>query len=376
MADSIDELYMRQAISLAERGRGLVEPNPMVGCVLVRDGKKLSEGWHQRFGGPHAEIDAIAGAPLGSLVGATAYVSLEPCAHVGKTPPCVNAIRDSGITRVVAAMRDPFPLVNGGGIRKLQEAGVEVEVGILEREAKLLNAPYLKRILTGKPWVIAKWAMSLDGKLATRTGDSRWISSEASRRVVHEIRGRVDGVLVGRGTVEFDDPLLTARPPGPRAPVRIVLDRHASIASRTKLVQTARETPVLVVVGPDAKRDDLKRLEGAGCQIIRSDQPTAAGRLSELLDELSKRGMTNILVEGGAGVLGALLDLEQIDEAHVFVGAQLVGGEKAKTPIGGRGEARIADSVKLVDTQVSTCESDAHIRGKTTWGLKRIGLSP
>src|SRR5262249_36407913 len=198
--DTVDEKWMQRALELAERGRGYVEPNPLVGAVLVRDGLLLGEGWHERYGEAHAEVNALAAAGVMAR-GATLYVTLEPCCHYGKTPPCTDAILRAGVKRVVAAMEDPFTQVAGQGAARLRAAGVPVEVGVCEAEARRLNAPYLKLLRTGRPYVHAKWAMTLDGKIATRTGDSKWISNEASRRIVHELRGRMDAIIVGIGTV-------------------------------------------------------------------------------------------------------------------------------------------------------------------------------
>src|SRR3954451_2333572 len=217
-----DRDWMRQALQLAERGRGVVEPNPLVGAVVVRGGVAVGEGWHQRFGGPHAEVHALAAAGDAAR-GATLYVTLEPCCHYGKTPPCTDAVLRAGIARVVAAMTDPFPQVAGQGVAILRAAGVDVETGTGEAEARRLNAPYLTLLGKGRPYVHAKWAMTLDGKIATAAGDSKWISGDASRRLVHDLRGRMDAIIVGAGTVRADDPLLTARPPEPRTPARIVL---------------------------------------------------------------------------------------------------------------------------------------------------------
>src|SRR5262245_56892479 len=210
MVSAADSHWMLRALDLARRGQGFVEPNPMVGCVIVRDGQVVGEGWHQRFGGEHAEIEALVAAGK-QAAGGTRYVTLEPCCHYGKTPPCTEAIIPAGIKRVVAAMRDPYPKVAGGGVRQLEGAGIAVEVGLHEAEARELNAPYLKLLQAGRPWVIAKWAMTLDGKIATRSGYSQWISSDASRAIAHELRGRVDAILIGRRTAQIDDPLLTAR---------------------------------------------------------------------------------------------------------------------------------------------------------------------
>src|SRR5437899_3135810 len=223
-----DEIWMQRALELAERGRGYVEPNPLVGAVIVRGGEAVGEGWHQRFGEAHAEINALAAAGAAAR-GASLYITLEPCCHHGKTPPCTDAVLRAGIARVVAAMADPFPQVAGKGAELLRQAGVGVEMGLCEEEARRLNAPYLKLLSRGRPYVHAKWAMSLDGKIATRTGDSKWISNEASRRRVHEPRGRMDAIIAGIGTVLADDPLLTARPPGPRTPARIILDSRGRL---------------------------------------------------------------------------------------------------------------------------------------------------
>src|SRR5437764_12544149 len=214
-----DGQWMRRALELAERGRGYVEPNPLVGAVVVRDGRLVGAGWHQRYGQAHAEVNALAAAGEAAR-GATLYVTLEPCCHVGKTPPCTDAVIRAGVARVVAAMSDPFPQVAGRGAELLRQAGLAVEVGPCEAEARRLNAPYLKLLARGRPYVHAKWAMTLDGKIATRSGDSKWISNRASRQVVHDLRGRVDGIVVGAGTALADDPQLTARPPGPRTAVR------------------------------------------------------------------------------------------------------------------------------------------------------------
>ncbi|MCS6853005.1 MAG: bifunctional diaminohydroxyphosphoribosylaminopyrimidine deaminase/5-amino-6-(5-phosphoribosylamino)uracil reductase RibD, partial [Gemmataceae bacterium] len=215
--------WMARALELAERGRGHVEPNPLVGAVVVRDGQIVGEGWHQRYGEAHAEVHALNAAGDAAR-GGTLFVTLEPCAHHGKTPPCTEAVVRAGIRKVVAAMLDPYCEVAGRGVAQLRAAGVEVELGVGEAEARRLNAPYLKLLTTGRPYVHAKWAMTLDGKIATGTGDSKWVSTEASRRRVHELRGRMDAIIVGRGTVRADDPQLTARPAGPRVALRVVLD--------------------------------------------------------------------------------------------------------------------------------------------------------
>jgi diaminohydroxyphosphoribosylaminopyrimidine deaminase/5-amino-6-(5-phosphoribosylamino)uracil reductase len=358
-----DASHMARALELAARGEGAVEPNPMVGCVIVRDGETVGEGFHGRFGGPHAEIEALKVAGP-RAAGADVYVTLEPCCHHGKTPPCSAALIAAGVGRVVIAQRDPFPQVGGQGIAALAQAGVAVEVGLLEAEARALNAPYLKLVTRGRPWIIAKWAMTLDGKLATRRGDSRWISCEASRAVVHRLRGRVDAILIGRRTAELDDPLLTARPPGVRIAARIVLDSAAALSSESQLARTARQVPVIMAASEVASAADRQRLAGAGCEVLVCQGAAHHERLAWLLDELGRRQMTNVLVEGGAGVLGSLLELDEIDEVHAFVAPKLVGGRDAPGPIGGAGLDLLANALPLVDPQIERCGSDAYVHGR------------
>lgn len=343
---AIDAQWMRRALELARRGEGLVEPNPMVGCVIVRDGRVIAEGWHRLFGGPHAERDALAAAgDRADLSGATWYVTLEPCCHVGKTPPCSGAVIAARPQRVVVAMRDPFPLVNGGGIREISAAGIEVSVGVEIEQARVLCAPFLKRLETGRPWVIAKWAMTLDGKIATATGDSRWISGAESRRRVHALRGRVDGIVVGAGTALADDPRLTARPAGPRQAARIVVDRHAQLNLDCQLVRTAKEIPTRVYVGPNAAPERLTQLEKLGVEVFRCNTDDRTEMIGEVLDDCGKRNLTNLLVEGGGTLLGSLHDAGQIDEAHVFICPKLIGGKNAISPIAGEGLPAISKSV-------------------------------
>lgn len=359
----LDRWHMRRALELAAQGRGRVEPNPMVGCVLARGAEVIAEGWHRAFGGPHAEIDALSIAG-DRAAGATAYVTLEPCCHVGKTGPCSEALIAAGVRRVVAAMRDPFPAVSGRGAEQLSAAGVEVELGALEDDARSLNAPYLKLVEAGLPWVIAKWAMTLDGKIATRAGDSRWISGEASRKWVHELRGRVDAIIVGSGTARRDDPLLTARPPGPRRAVRIVVDSQASLPLESRLVQTARDCPVIVAAAASAPQENRRRLAEPGCEVLSLSAATHAERLKELLSELGRRRMTNVLVEGGGRLLGQLVDIGQIDEVHAFIAPRLIGGSDAASPIGGVGAAAIAAGLTLENVAWRQSGDDLHVSGR------------
>jgi len=360
---------MARALELARRGQGAVEPNPLVGCVIAQGERIVGEGWHTRFGGPHAEIEAldVAGS---DAAGATLYVTLEPCCHQGQTPPCTAALIRAAVRRVVVAHQDPFPPVAGRGIAELRRAGVQVELGLLEQEARQLNAPYLKRIRTGRPWILAKWAMTLDGKLATRTGSSQWISGDASRRRVHQLRGRVDAVVVGRRTAEVDDPLLTARPPGPRVATRIVVDSQARLAPGSRLVQTAREVPVLVAVGPAATAAACRCLTDAGCEVWTAAAEDPAQRLLLLLDELGRRRMTNVLVEGGGRLLGSLFDAGEIDEVHVFIAPKLAGGQAAVTAVGGRGVEQMSQARWLQTTIVERLDDDVYLHGRVRLGAQ------
>lgn len=381
--------HMRQAIALALRGEGSVEPNPMVGCVVAHDADVVGLGWHGRFGGPHAEVEALRIAGERAR-GATMYVTLEPCCHQGKTPPCADAIIAAGVAEVVVAVQDPFPKVAGGGLAKLREAGISVTTGTCEAEALAVLAPYLMLTEQARPWVIAKWAMTLDGKIATRTGESRWISSAASRAVVHRLRGRVDGILVGRGTAEADDPQLMARAAEaglisknmpaddatseeapawpPRVATRIILDRQARLSPAAQLVGTASAAPVLVGTGPDAPEARTKALAAAGCEILRLSASESSAQLAELLDELGRRRMTNLLVEGGSEILGAFHDAGLIDEVHAFLAPKLLGGKTAPGPIGGIGLAQMSEVLSVADATWRELDGDLYLRGRISRG--------
>jgi diaminohydroxyphosphoribosylaminopyrimidine deaminase/5-amino-6-(5-phosphoribosylamino)uracil reductase len=290
-------------------------------------------------------------------------VTLEPCCHHGKTPPCTEAILRAGVGKVVAALADPFPQVAGGGLEALRKAGVAVEVGPCESEARLLNAPYFKLLATGRPWIHAKWAMTLDGKIATRTGSSRWISNEASRRVVHSLRGRMDGILVGIGTVLADNPRLTARPPGPRTPLRIILDSQARLPADSLLATTAQQTPTLVAVTAHAPADRRAALQNLGCEVLVLSDEGGKCSLAQLLDELGRRRFTNLLVEGGSALLGAFHDGGFIDEVHVFLAPLLAGGSQARTPLAGQGVDKIAEAGSVTNGLLERIGSDLYFHG-------------
>ncbi len=363
--NSNDELWMRRALDLAEQGRGCVEPNPLVGAVIVRDGKEVGVGWHQKFGGPHAEVHALLQAGTAAR-GGTLYVTLEPCCHHGKTPPCTDALIAAGITRIVAALQDPFPQVAGRSAALLRAAGIAIEFGVAAREAQRQNAPYLKLLATGRPYVHAKWAMSLDGKIASKTGDSKWISNETSRRRVHELRGKMDGILVGIGTALADDPLLTARPPGPRIACRVILDSRARLPATSKLVRTATDVPTLIAVN-SLYQPSARHLSAARCEVLPLP-PDEDGKpdVLKLLDELGRRRWTNVLVEGGSAVLGSLFDRQAVDEIHVFVAPKLIGNDRAKSPVGGVGFEKLLDCHGWRTEAIENLDGDAYLHGIRT----------
>ena len=346
MNDDGPEKWMSLALDLAIRGRGMVEPNPMVGAVLVRDNIVVGVAWHQRFGGLHAEIEALNQAG-DNAIGSTLFVSLEPCSHHGKTPPCANAILNSGISKVFVAMRDPNPLVAGKGIGFLQSNGIEVEVGVGKEKAEFINAPFIKYHLHSKPFVIAKWAMSLDGKIATKSGESKWISNEKCREKVHQLRGLVDAILVGVGTVDLDDPMLNARPEGPRKQIRIVIDPNARINFSSRIVQSAKEYPTIIAVRENIPRELKVRLQDSGCELLELTSNNFAEIVDELLLLLGKKGIQNLLVEGGGKTLGSFFDASQVDEIQVYIAPFVIGGSDAISPVGGVGILEMAQRQKL-----------------------------
>lgn len=364
---SSSKAVMQRALELATRGQGFVEPNPAVGSVVVDDNLNLiGEGYHQKYGGPHAEIHAldIAGAKAN---GATIYITLEPCCHQGKTGPCSQAIIQAGIKKAIIAMRDPAPHVDGGGIAELEQAGIDVEVGLLESDAHKLTRPFVKRVTKGLPWIHAKWAMTLDGKIATKTGDSQWISNERSRELVHQLRGRMDAIMVGLQTAEKDNPLLTARPAGPKTPARIVVDSQARLSNESKLIQSINDAPVIVIAHESAPSINLKRLENAGVEVLQIQSAqgikTAQPDLEKCLLELGHKEMTNILIEGGGSLLGSCFDAQLIDEVHVFIAPKIVGGKRAITPIAGQGLEMIPQFQNVIEHQIQLLDSDIYVNG-------------
>lgn len=377
-----DSQHMTRALANASQGRGYVEPNPMVGCVIADDAGVIAEGFHQRFGDSHAERNALAAvrpedAPR--LASATLYVTLEPCCHHGKTPPCTDVVIQSGIRRIVVGMQDPFIQVAGRGIKILQDAGVDVVIATDDAPARKLNAAYLKRVEQGLPWVMAKWAMSLDGKIATRSGDSQWISGPESRRLVHVMRTQVDAIVVGSTTARVDDPLLTPRdvPDTGRRPIRIVVDSAAGLSPDSKLAQTARQTQTIVWAGPEAKREKIKQLEKLGVIVPRNAEQDRDQRLQELLPWLvANYTATNVLVEGGGELLGSLFSKHLVDQCEIFVGPKIIGAAGAPSPVAGLGFDKLADSPDVYDMSVQQRGSDAHISCRLDWKTNARGANP
>jgi diaminohydroxyphosphoribosylaminopyrimidine deaminase/5-amino-6-(5-phosphoribosylamino)uracil reductase len=356
LVTDLDERFMAAALECAELGRGAVEPNPMVGAVLVRDGRELARGWHRRFGGPHAEVECLAAARAAGVEprGATMYATLEPCCHYGKTPPCTDALMAAGVAQVVACMKDPDPRVAGKGLEILRRAGVAVRVGVLERRGRELLAPYIKLRTAGRPWVICKWAQTADGYLSLPVGRGRWISCEQSRAAVHRLRGLCDGVLVGVGTVLADDPLLTNRSGAGRQPARVVLDAGLRMPLDCRLVATARQHPLLIAATATAigqRADAAASLAAAGAEVLALPAAASGGAhagepacreqcvsLPALLNELGRRQWTNLLVEGGKLVLESFIGQRLADELHVYrspVSLGPAGGEPADGSLAG-----------------------------------------
>ncbi|HVR83056.1 MAG TPA: bifunctional diaminohydroxyphosphoribosylaminopyrimidine deaminase/5-amino-6-(5-phosphoribosylamino)uracil reductase RibD [Planctomycetota bacterium] len=354
---SADEKFMRRALALAERGGIAVAPNPRVGAVVVRGGRIVGEGYHRRFGGPHAEVFALRAAGRRARK-ATLYVSLEPCCpHPKKTPPCTDLIARSGVARVVCAMRDPNPAVRGRGIALLRRSGLRVDAGLLAREAEDLNSAFVKFQNTGLPWIAVKWATTLDGKIATRTGDSRWISGQASRAWLHRWRDTFQAILVGSGTVLRDDPMLR----GARTkPVRIILDSRARTPTQAQVVRSARDQATLIAVSSGAPAARVRALERAGVQILRLDLLD----LKLVLEALAGQGLHRILVEGGGEVHASILEERLADEACVFVAPKIIGGRDAKSPVEGEGLDKMSEALRLNQVRVERFDDDLMIRGR------------
>ena len=359
-----DHVHLARAVELAEGGRGRTSPNPMVGAVVVRGDEVLGEGFHTAHGEPHAERAALAACGGADTAGATMYVSLEPCCHEGHTPPCTDALLEAGIARVVVASDDPTEKASGRGLGILRDEGVEVVVaeGELAARARLLNQPFRKHARTGLPWVLFKSAMTLDGKVATRTGDSKWISGDDSRRVAHRWRAECDAVACGIGTALADDPQLTARIENVHhQPRRIVFDSEARLPLDSALIQSAPELPLTVVVSRAAARRATDGLEAAGADVIVATGENEPARVKNALVQLGAAGVTSILLEGGPHLAGAFLDAGEVDEIRLFVAPVVVGGSAARDPLEGEGVERIAEAARALTLECRRVADDVLI---------------
>ena len=364
-----DAFHLRRALELAEGGRGHVSPNPLVGAVIVRDGTVIGEGFHAVLGELHAERAAIedARARGEDPAGSTIYVTLEPCAPTGRQPPCTEAILEAGISRVVYASEDPTEKASGRGPGMLRDGGVEVELagGPEAATARLLNQPFRKRARTGRPLVAYKAAMSLDGRVASPTGDSRWISSTESRELVHRWRAECDAVAVGIGTALADDPLLTARlEEGSGQPTRVVFDSQARLPVDSALVTSIDEAPLVVICAPEAPSARRSALENKGAEVIPTPGRSPGARLEAALDELGRREIQDLLVEGGPTLAGALFDAAEIDQLRLFIAPVLVGAAQARAVLEGEGVARIAEGARPLATSFEQIGEDILVRAR------------
>ncbi len=357
--------YMAEALRLAALAAGRTSPNPLVGAVIVKDGEVIGRGYHHKAGTPHAEVHALAEAG-DKAAEATAYVSLEPCSHYGRTPPCVQALIQAGVKKVVIAMEDPNPLVSGKGITQLQAAGIEVEVGDMEQEARRLNEVFIKFITTLLPFVVFKTAMSLDGKISTSAGESRWITGPVTRQWVHSLRNRYDGIMVGINTVLADDPELTCRIPGGRDPVRLVVDSKLRLPLGARIIRSSVTAPLILGTTTQAPSGKIFSLEATGVQVLVYDEPQVP--LKQFMLDLAKLEITSILLEGGSTVAWSMLEAGLVDKVHFCIAPKLIGGAGAPGPLGGRGASKLAKALALGDLQHERSGSDIIITAYTGAG--------
>jgi len=356
-----DEYWMKQALRLAEKGRGRTSPNPMVGAILIKEGKVVGEGFHAKAGEIHAEIAALGKAREESR-GAVLYLNLEPCTHYGKTPPCAPAVTAAGVKRVVIGMEDPNPLVGGKGVESLKRAGLEVRVGVLEKECRRLNETFCKYILKREPFVTLKAAATLDGKTATRDGGSKWISGEASRHRVHRLRDQVDAVLVGIGTVLKDDPMLTARVRGGRDPRRVVLDSRLRVPENAKVIELS---PLLTIIATTeaAPKEKAARLKDRGVQVLVLDSNKGRVDLKACLGKLGEMGITSLLVEGGSQINGSFLDEGLIDKLLLFLAPRLIGDDHAPGIFAGKGVESLEKAYPVHELRARRVGKDILLEG-------------
>jgi diaminohydroxyphosphoribosylaminopyrimidine deaminase / 5-amino-6-(5-phosphoribosylamino)uracil reductase len=357
--DVLPDIFMQRALSLAGLGKGNVSPNPLVGCVIAKNGKIVGQGYHREFGGPHAEVYALRMAGP-KAKGATAYITLEPCIHFGKTPPCAPQLIKSGIKKAVIAMKDPNPIVSGRGIRALKNAGIEVEVGMGANEAQFINRPYVTWMTKKRPFVLLKMAMTLDGKIATASGDSRWISGEESRRLVHQMRSETDAVLVGTNTVQKDNPLLTSHG-WKKNPVRVILDPHLRLSPKSKIFKD-KSAPTIVFTAEKTESTQALRLHEMGVQIQNIPLFKKKFNLQIILKRLAKMNMNHVIIEGGGETAWRFLEAKLVDEVAFFIAPKIIGGRNAVPVVGGDGFSKISQGLSLNMISVATVGEDILVR--------------
>ena len=358
----LNQRFMERAISLAKKGVVWTNPNPMVGAVIVKNGEIIGEGYHERIGGLHAERNAFKNCRENPK-GAEMYVTLEPCCHYGKTPPCTEAIIEHGIQKVYVGNLDPNPKVAGKGIQILREHGIQVETGILEKECAKINDVFFHYIQKDTPYVALKYAMTLDGKIATYTGESKWITGEKAREHVHLLRHKYSGIMAGIGTVLADDPMLNARVEHANNPVRIICDSRLCIPEISKIVQTAKEIPTIIATLSDDQQK-IKRLESAGCKVWKIQEESEHVSIEALLKRLKQKEIDSVFVEGGGILNEAVIKSGYVNKVYVYIAPKIFGGEKAKTPVEGKGIARIRDALSLEELQTKVLGRDILLEGK------------
>ena len=359
-----DRHFMEIALELAARGKGYTSPNPMVGAVVVKDDKIVGKGWHEKVGGPHAEVNAIDDAGE-QAAGSTIYVTLEPCNHQGRTPPCTRRILSAGIKQVIMAMKDPNPDVSGGGANFLIQNGISVKSGVCEAEARRLNESFIKYITTKRPFVTLKCAATLDGRIATRTGDSKWVTGELSRKYVHELRHEIDAIMVGVNTVKTDNPSLTTRLDDKKGvdPIRIVLDTKLSIPENSKLLQIPSSSDTLIITGYSESSPKRTAIESMGVKVIDAALKDGRIDLDALMDQLGKRGITSLLVEGGARVAASALQAKIVDKINFFYAPKILAGDDGVPICSGLGPELMAQSIPVGNIRVRQFDNDIMIEG-------------
>lgn len=359
-----DQDYMSEALDLAAKGRGFTSPNPMVGAVVVKDGIVVGRGYHKAVGADHAEVDALDDAGV-SAKGASLYVTLEPCNHTGRTPPCTEKILFSRVARVVIAMADPNPTVEGNGAAYLRQHDVEITMGVCEDRAARLNESYIKYVQTNRPFVIMKCAATLDGRIATSTGDSKWISGKQSRQFVHELRHSVDAILVGSGTIKKDDPSLTTRIEGPegRDPLRIILDSRLSISEKAKVLRLDSDSDTLLFTRKGVPEDRKKRIENSGARVLYSALKDDKIDVGPLMTQLGKMGIASLLIEGGSHVFSSVLSAGIVDKIILFYGPKILGGDDGVPIFRGKGPTLMSGSLPVKNIRFERFDDDMMVEG-------------